>query len=142
MEDFETLGDYLAKYNPLALKNDKNQILHFKTYDDAYLYVLKETRTYCTRGYVEIPLLVKHLTGFDDETCMEITDIIIRYNKSLKDEPHVIDWHRIERSKEILEAVVKGLHSLTETEFSWSSFEYAWVIYKQWIEKINGKENH
>lgn len=132
MENFETLGDYLSKHNPLALKNSKNQILHFKNYEAAYLYTLKEMRKYCKKGYVELPLLVKHFTGFDDETCEDISRYIKKHNSEWDKVPSLIDWNRVGYEKEKLEAVMKGLHEITETEYDWVEFECAWLEFRKW----------
>lgn len=140
MENIETLGDYLAKYNPLALKNEKNEILHFKNYDEAYLYALKDIRKYCKKGYVELPLLIKHLSGFDDESCEQLACYMREQNKDLDVETIFLDWRSIDRQYERLMTIIKVLHEPTETEFSWTSFEYAWMIFKQFNEKMIEKD--
>lgn len=132
MEDFETLGDYLEKYNPFALKDSKNRILHFKSRDEIYLYTLKEIRSYCKRGYVELALLVKHLTGFDDDTCFDLEECMHKENGDLCKNPLLLDWGDVGREKEKLQAIFKGLHEATETEFDWCAFEYAWAFFREW----------
>lgn len=140
MENIETLGDYLAMFNPLALKNEKNEILHFKNYDEAYLYVLKDIRRYCKKGYVELPLLIKHLNGFDDESCEELARFMRNRNKDLDVETIFLDWRNIDRQYERLMTIIKVLHEPTETEFAWTSFEYAWMVFKQFNEKMIEKD--
>lgn len=138
MEDiFETIGDYLEKYNALALKTPKNTILHFKSRDEMYLYVFKEIRKYCKRGYIEIALLVKHLTQFDDETCEEIAGIIRKQNSKMVNDPLFVDWQNVGYEKEKLIAIIKGMHYLTETEYDWSAGEYAWVLFRKFNKEYN-----
>lgn len=136
-ENFETLGDYFEKYNAFALKTPKNKIMHFKSRDEMYLYVLKEIRQYCKRGYLEIALLVKHLTQFDDETCEQIAEIIRKGNSKLREDPIFIDWQNIGYEKVKLITILKGLHSLTETEYEWVAGEYAWALFRTWNQTIS-----
>lgn len=133
MADFETLGDYLEKHNPLAIKNEKNEIMFFKHYEDAYLYMLKDMRKYCKRGYVELPLLVKHYTGFDDDTCEEVAGYMKKEYVDWNDTPVLLDWMRVGYEKEKLIAIMKGFHNLTETEFDWLDFECAWNSFREWL---------
>lgn len=133
MEDFETLGDYLAEHNPFALKDEKNRIRHFKTREEIYKFVLEDIRKYCKRGYIELALLIKHLTQFDDETCQDIANIGRKNYPEIHDEPLYLDWEDIEHQRGKLEAIIKTLHLLTETEFDWASFEYTWLYYKVWV---------
>lgn len=141
MEDFETLGDYLEKHNPLALKNGKNEILYFKNYEAAYLYALKEMRKYCKKGYVELPLLVKHFTGFDDESCEDVASYMKQAFQEWQTMPVLIDWQRVGYEKEKLMAIMRGMHEITETEFDWVEFECAWNEFRTWNEKFeDGKE--
>lgn len=139
--NFETLGDYLEKYNPFALKNSKNEILHFPTYSDIYLHTMKEMRMYCKRGYVELALLVKYLTGFNDETCTELADNMKKLNRDLSNEPLLIDWSRVGYEKEKLVAILNGLHDLTETEFDWAQFEKSWLTFRSWNDEYTEEQS-
>lgn len=141
MEDLETMGDYLEKFNPLALKDEKNRIRHFKTRDENYLFVLKDMRKYCKRGYVELALLVKHLTGMDDETCEDVHNAICKIYGCEKDKPMFVDWSDAGREKEKLQAILTGMHTITETEFDWASFEYAWLVFRNWNDNYTEKED-
>lgn len=140
MEDFETMGDYLEKYNPFALKDEKNRIRHFKTREDIYRFVLEDIRKYCKRGYVEVALLVKHFTQFDDDTCKDISEAARKEFADIRNEPLFIDWANVGREKGKLSALLKTLHLLTETEFDWASFEYVWIFYKEWVKEYNEQE--
>lgn len=141
--DMTTLGDYLERFNPFGLKNEKGRILHFKTRDDIYLYTLKEIRKYCKRGYIELTLLMKHLTGFDESTCEDLANAARKYEKTLAKDPIFVDWSNVGYEKDRLEAIIKALHILTETEFVWASFEYAWIMFRQFNEVYtnNGEDN-
>lgn len=141
MDNFETMGDYLDKYNPFALKNNKNQILHFKSYDEIYLHTLKEIRQYCKRGYIDLALLVKHLTQFDDESCNEIADGFRKLVQKEPDQPMFIDWLNIGYEKDKLIGILKGLHNITETQYDWPCGEYAWVLFRDFNEKYTYAEN-
>lgn len=140
MNVFETLGDYLEKHNPFALINGKNEMLFFKNYEEAYLYTLKDLRKYCKKGYVDLPLLVKHLTDFDDDTCMEVAEYMTQSYKEWRDKPVLIDWSRVGYEKEKLIAILKGLHGLTETEYDWLEFECAWNRFTSWNEDFENEE--
>lgn len=140
-EYFETMGDYLDKYNPLAIKDSKNRILHFKTYDDCYLYVLKETRRYCKRGYCDVALLVKHLTGFDEDTCEEVALAAKKETPELAEQPLLLDWTQPDKCTRKLAGVINGMHILTETDFNQYSFEYAYLMFKQFNDRYNAEEN-
>lgn len=129
-EGFETMGDWMEKYNPFALKNAKGEVLKFESREAIYLYVMKEIRKYCKRGYVELALLVKHLTGFDDDTCNDVADYIKRLDKRMKEEPLLFDWDNVGYYRERLQAIMKGLHIITETEFYWAEFELAWEDFR------------
>lgn len=141
MENFETIGDYLNKYNPFALKDEKNRILHFKDYDEIYLHVLKVIRKYCKRGYVELPHLVKFLTQFDDETVNDIVNAILRNHRGWSRDACYINWYHVRNEEERMQALLKGLHIVTETEFSWTSFQYAWLMFIEFNDKQNKKDD-
>lgn len=135
----ENLGDYLEKHNPFAVKDEKNRIQHYNTYENAYLFVLQDLRKYCKRGYVDLVLYVKHLCGFDDDTCIEIAQLICKYQKLndciTKEQVVMINWENVRFEREKLSRLIKGLHVITETEFDWLSFEMAWLDFKDWLEK-------
>lgn len=135
MDNFETMGDYLEKYNAFALKTPKNQIMHFAKRDEMYLYTLKELRKYCERGYIEIALLIKHLTQLDDASCEELALVIRKSQPEISVEPLFIDWSDVGYEKEKLIAILKGLHSITETEYDWCCGEYAWLKFREFNEE-------
>lgn len=137
MDNFETMGDYLSKYNPFGIKDEKNNVLHFKDYGEIYLHTLKETQKYCQRGYLELPLLIKHLTGFDFDTATDIAELVKKNDKTIPEGPLFVDWTDVGYSKERFVSLMKGLHELTETTFDWVMFEYAWLRFKSWNDNYN-----
>ena len=141
MEDLTTLEEYLHKHNPLALKDVKNKVLFFKDYNDAYLHVLKEIRIYCKRGYIELALLVKHLTQFDDGSCEDLQALMIKNNATLAETPLLMNWLDVGHEKERLQTIVEAMHEPSGASFDWVAFEYAWLVFRQWNEEQNQKDN-
>lgn len=135
--DFEVFGDYLAKHNPLAICDEKEKLMHFKCYEDVYLHVLKFVRGYCKRGYVELPLLIKTLTVFDEDTAVEVANMAPKIAKEVADNPFFLNWERVGYSKERFQGIMKLLHTFTETEFDWVAFEVAWLRFSEWLTKHN-----
>lgn len=140
MEDFETMGDYFNKYNPFFIKDGKNRIQHFKRYDDAYLYVLKAMVELCNRGYVDFSVVVKHLTKLDDDSCIDLMNMAGKSFPAMRMNYILIDWEHVEKYRSELEIIIKSLHMISDTDFDWASFEYAWTIFVPWLKTYLLKE--
>lgn len=137
-DGFGALWKFLQDKNPFMIIDQKEKLMEFKSREELYLYTLKEIRKYCPKGYVEVPLLIKHLTGFDDVTCEDASKPITKFNSTLSyDKPIFIDWRAVGYDKEKLQAIFKTMHLPTESEFDWAAFEYVWMQFKAWLNEYN-----
>lgn len=134
-ENFETLGDYFLKYNPFALKAKKKKVLYFSTYHDAYLYTLKRIRKRSKNGYFDMVLFVMDEIGMDIDTGVEICEIASKQYDLFKSEFILIDWEQIRYERETLELILKALHLLTDTDYSYEDFDFIWEEFIKWEAK-------
>lgn len=130
MDGYGLFAEHIEQHNPFGIKDEKGNVLYFKTYRENYLYVLKEMRRYCKRGYVEIAVLLHHLSGFDEATCIEIEISGMKLFPILRNVPILIDWERPDATYNQIAAIIKSFHLLTNTQFDFAMFEMAWNDFK------------
>lgn len=121
--DFESL---IEQHNPFAIKDTDGKIQFFKSYEEAYLYVLCALNAYFKRGYVDIILLVNILTQLPVRDC----EMLFRQMRSLWGEnaERMInyDWDTCcSRDSGGVTDVMKCLHLITETKFDEQAFDKA-----------------
>lgn len=137
MDGYGLFAEHLEQHNPFGIKDAKGKILFFNTYRENYLYVLKEMRSYCKRGFVDVAVLLHHLSGFDEATCIEIETTGMKLFRILRNTPILIDWEKPDRYYEVTAAIMKSYHIVTDTQFDGTLYELAWNDFKKepWQEK-------
>lgn len=131
-ENFETMGEWLDKYNPFAMKGPNGKIRYFENYKGAYLYTLKRIRRRSAKGYFDLVLFFLDEVMNDRETAEDMVRLMGRKYPILRGDYLLLDWEDTASNEPKLTAVLKGLHMITETEYDYASFEVAWNEFKQW----------
>lgn len=141
MAEITDMGDWLETFNPFGIKGKGGRVQMFPRYADCYLHTLKELRQECKRGYIDFPVFMEHLTGFDKATCMQVNEYGMKTSGLLREDFMLIDWENIKSSdsEAILCAILKTLHNVTETEFVYNMFELAMVEFEPWLKTYNKK---
>lgn len=127
------MGAYIERYNPFMYKDEKNRIMHFETYKDAYLQTMRFIVKDCPRGYFDIAVFMKKHCGMDDQTVVDYdriatkTSHIFLINRIL-----MFDWRKLNddgNNRKIMIEILRALHNITETTFSYEAFEWALEIF-------------
>ena len=118
------LVDLIENYNPFAFKDEKQQVMLFRTYEEAYYELFK-------RIYAAGPIMVDAVVFCVDQWGMTLADAqrfvaLWRHSTFKKDELYTFDWETggTERDKD-LEAFARGCHLISETKFNRDMFNYA-----------------
>lgn len=140
-ETFETMGDWLERYNPFAMKDAKKKVLYFPTYCEAYLYAMKRIRKRSPRGYFDMVLFLMDEVIGDKDTAEELTKDMGRLYLLLRGQCIMLDWEDKRETENDIATILKGLHTITETEFDYGMFEMAWLKFKEWEARYEDVNN-
>lgn len=137
---YQELGEFLHTKNPFALKTQKGRFLVFEQYKDIYLYVLKEIRKYCKRGYIDYAVLLYHFTNMDDNATMHYNDIAMKKYPLLRESCIMVDWNQLWNYQELFMTILKAMHEVTQSDFDFNHFEYAWDRFLAYNEGYDEEE--
>lgn len=123
-ENYLDLGDFLVARNPLAFKDEKNTIMYFQTYKEAYEEMLE--RLYKAGPvYVDLVLFAMDTYGMEKKDAEQFVRKF--WSIGLKEQELLLNWQseapsERARLREQLAKVAKGLHMLVESKFQSDMF--------------------
>lgn len=135
----EDMTAFLRLHNPFLAKSEDDEILHFKTHKEAYLFVFDILNKKFKRGYIELPLLVYEVTRMNPSVCK-------RFHYLFKSEwgDNVIrlmeyNWLCESNSYEDLRTVLKTLLVFTGAQFDEEMFLAALATFRNKLIKEGEK---
>lgn len=115
------IGDFLERYNPLAFKDARGNIMYFKTYEEAYCELLD--RLYLAGPYmIDAVLFCVNTYGMSNVDAQRFVNSWQRH-VGAEEQFFMIDWKTGGRKRDMdLETFARGLHLLAETKFNKDMF--------------------
>lgn len=139
--NIETIGEWMEKYNPFAMKSLTGKVRFFENYRGAYLYAMKRVRKRSSGGYFDMVLFFMDEVINDRETAEDMVRLMGRQYRMLRGDYLLINWEDTAHNYSLLSSLMKGLHMITETEFNYPMFEMAWEDFKKWEASYEDADN-
>lgn len=117
--------DLVKRLNPFGIRNIHGEPMAFSDYGECYLYVLKKLHEMFPRGFIDVPLFLQSITQVPFATAKMFADKF-PFLKTEND-MYVCAWSEPDSNpKYKAEMLMRALHTLSETNFSYDFFNYAW----------------
>lgn len=113
------ISKLILEHNPFAIKI-KGELKYFETYEACYDYVFRYITVNCTRGFIDVMLLISDLTG---SNLKDARLIFQKMKKTVQSEYLYLDFRCFTPgTEEEIERLFKGLHTISETKLNEEMF--------------------
>lgn len=122
------LEEYIRLYNPFAVRNEKDEMMIFKSYREVYLDMIERFYKASPRGYLDVVLFISDLYKMN---LPNAEDTFRGMKKLGVTEIMQICWREMHGcDDEALRRLLKGFHTISETRFDESRFRDALDLIK------------
>lgn len=124
----ESFFEAMEHYNPFCIKDAFGRVKSFKTYEDAYLDILKRMLMDSPRGYLDVQLFLTRHCGLSNMHAADFIDNFYKegaLRRGVEPDGHqvvMIDWSDEDWLRGYLPKFMRSLHWLLETHYDSEMF--------------------